>query len=246
MHVLRPPGRTTIVQPVVPAIVLGGMRLGDSCLDGHLPEGLRLGAVHEVHATGSERETGTLAGAFAALLLSRLPGRLPILWAAPVCDLYPPGLMAYGLDPGRLVMARTRDDTETSRIMELALREGGLDAVLGEIGVLPRLPAHRLHLACQRHGITAFVLRREPWGAKCSAADSMVVATRWRLSPAPSALDGHGPGAPRWRAELLHARGGREGSWLLEVTDAPHALRVVAKLGSAAPAKTGRRAASPG
>jgi protein ImuA len=189
--------------------------------------------MHEVLGAGIEREMGTLAGAFVAGMAGALPGALPVLWAASVCDVYAPGVMEYGLDPGRLIMVRTRHDNETLGAMELALREGGLAAVVGEVDQLGRLPGRRLHLACLRRKITCFVVRRRPYArdvGRTEAREGNAAATRWRLSPAPSVALDREPGRPRWHVELLHARGGREGVWTVEVDDAPFSLRVVAEL----------------
>lgn len=246
---------------LVPPLRAGVLAFGDARIDAHLPGGgLPLGLLHELTATGLAAETGATAAAFAAWLLARLPagaGGAPrrVLWAATCCDLHAPGLLAYGLDPARLVLVRTRDDAETLQVMETALREGGLAAVVGEVGRLGRLAGRRLHLACRRRDVTGFVLRRHPHGAgRAAEREGTAVATRWRITAAPSrsdlpdALGPREPGAPSWRLELLHARGGREGGWLVEigsdeVSDAPPALRVVAEL-SAAPAAPARRAAA--
>lgn len=223
MHALRLQSRPTRVLP-----------FGDVRVDNHLPGGgLPLGVMHELHADGIEREVGAVGGAFAATLLARLPDRGAILWIATVSDLYAPGLLAFGLDPGRVINVLARDDAQALGTMELALREGGVAAVLGEVSALGRLPGRRLHFACLKHGVTAFVLRRAPYGAGSARAerDGMAATTRWRVAAAPSALQAREPGAPRWRVDLLHARGGREGSWVMEVGDAPGALRVVSELG---------------
>jgi len=210
------------------------LSLGASEIDACVAGGLPLGRLHEVLAAGIEMELGTIGAAFIASLLARLPDPGTVLWAANCCDLHPPGLLAYGLDPGRLLMVQTTDDSETLQTLETALRAGGVAAVVGEAERLPRLAGRRLHLACLAHGITSFVLRRRPRGQRVGRAEpreGTAAATRWRLSPAPSAPAGEAP--PRWHLELLHARDGREGDWIVEVDDATHALRVVAGPGHA-------------
>lgn len=207
-----------------------------------------------MEATGIEAETGALTAGFAAALLSRLaPGRA-MLWIAPRDDLYPPGLRAFGLDPTRLVFARPRDDAGVLAAMETALREGGVGAVVGEVGRLDRVASRRVQFACLRHGITGFALRRFPHGrpAGLAAQEATAVATRWRIAALPSAAPdltlGHAratrePGTSRWHLTLGHARGGRSGAWIVEPAPpteteeadndqalAPHPLRVVAEL----------------
>ncbi len=216
------------------------LAMGDAAIDAHLAGGLPLGRLHEVVATGVEAEMGVLGAAFIASLLGRLPDRGPVLWAAICCDLYAPGLLSYGFDPGRLLVVQTRHNDETLQTMETALREGGLAAVIGEVEALSRLAGRRLHLACLAHGITGFVLRRRPRGLRLGQAmsrEGTAAATRWHLAAAPAAPAGDAP--PRWRLELLHARDGREGAWIVEVDDATHAFRVAAQPGDtlAAPAR---------
>ena len=232
------------------------MPFGDPRVDAHLPGGLALGQLHELGAGGLEAETGAIVAAFAASLLARLPDtERAILWIAPSCDLYPLGLPAYGLDPARLVLVQTTDDSATLQSMETALREGGAAAVVGEVGRLDRLPARRLQLACAKLGTTAFVLRRWPYGRRrASKLEGNAAATRWRLHPEPSQAEQitipWEPGPLRWRVELLHARGGRPGAWIMEKQEAEdaaptHPLCVVAELADnpPVPRTAGARAA---
>jgi protein ImuA len=238
------------------------LALGDRRVDAHLPGGgLPLGQLHEVGAEGLAAETGALAAAFIACLLARLPAAKPVFWIATRCDLYPPGLLDTGFDPARLVLVAARDDAETLAAMETALAEPAAVAVVGEVGKLDRVASRRLQLACLRHATTGFVLRRWPYGRKATAdgapareQEPTAAVTRWRLAPAPSAAEEAGaqlsarePGASRWCVALTHARGGREGAWILEFTEAsdeaPHSLRVVAGLADHPAASGGLRAA---
>ncbi len=220
----------------------GVLRFGDPRIDCCFAEGrLPLGAQHEIAADGIEAETGAVAAGFIACLLARIPGTL--VWIAQQTDLYAPGLLTYGLDPGRLVLVQTRDDDETLAAMETVLREGarlaaGIAAVVAETGRLGRIPSRRLQLACLKRGTTGFVLRRWPHGRNTTTTEATAAVTRWRIAPAPSAAVHREPGPPRWRVELEHARGGFEGSWIMELenTHATHPLRVVAELADAAPA----------
>jgi protein ImuA len=237
----------------------GGIAFGDAQVDACLPDGgLPLGALHEVTAAGIEAETGALAAAFAASWLGRLRDARPVLWIAPgrperadatLADLNPAGLLAYGLDPARLLLVQTEGDSGprgSLAAMEAALRGGAAAAVVAEVGRVSRLAARRLHLACLAHGSIGFLLRRFPYGRAVrrepaqDESDAASVATRWHLTPAPSDAPHREPGAPRWQVELRHARGGRPGAWLMEVADADrepaHPLRVVAGLADAAPA----------
>ena len=246
------------MRAIVPAAAHGGIGFGDARVDACLPGGLPLGALHEVAAAGIEAEMGALAAGFVACWLGRIADPRPVFWIAPdrshvgagLADLNPAGLLAYGLDPARLVLVRTEGDggaRGTLAAMEAALRGGAVAAAVAEVGRVGRLAARRLHLACLAQGGTGFLLRRWPHGRAvrreplADEGDAGSVATRWHLSAAPSLPQGgREPGAPRWTVALRHARGGRPGSWLMEVSDAHPGtampLRVVAGLGDAAPA----------
>jgi protein ImuA len=229
---LRPAGRPT-------RVLAFGNPLVDACLPGG---GLPLGQLHEIGAVGLEAEIGALAAAFAALLLTHIDPARPVFWIAPCPDLYGPGLLAFGLDPGRLVMIRPHSNAATLDTMEAVLRGGVAAAVVGEVGQLDRTASHRLQLACLRHGTTCLMLRRWPNGRKDEAARPSTAVTRWQLAATPSHQQRHGPGPPRWTVTLAHARGGRPGEWIMEASkDAPLGLRVVAPLADH-PASARRRA----
>jgi protein ImuA len=209
-----------------------GLAFGNPAVDACLPYGgLPLGQLHEVGATGLEAETGALPAAFAALLLARIEPVRPAFWIAPCPDLYGPGLLTFGLDPGRLVVIRPDNNAATLDAMEAVLRRGVAAVVVGEVGRLDRTASHRLHLACLRHGTTGFVLRRWPNGRKELVARTTTAITRWQLAAAPGQSRPREPGPTRWVVTLTHARGGRPGEWIMEVCkDAPLGLRVVASL----------------
>jgi protein ImuA len=216
------------------------LEFGDSRVDSRLCDGgLPLGRLHEIApAGGLEAETGAVGAAFAARLLARLSAAGPVLWSFVRDDLHGPGLAGCGLHPDRLLMVAARDDSEVLAVLEEALRTRGLAAALGEVGGLDLTAGRRLQLACEKSGVTGFVLRRRPWGKRRSRAQASAATTRWRIAPAPSEGEEPGPGAPRWRVELEHCRGGRPGAWIMEASDATHDVRVVAGLGdrAAAPA----------
>ncbi len=203
---------------------------------------LAIGALHEIGPEdGAEVQHGAVVAAFAALLLRRLPGGLPWLWVAGREDLHAPGLLALGLDPGRLVLACARDDATVLAAMEAGLRGGGFGAVVGEAGRLSRVAGRRLQLACLRHGRMGLLLHRWPYGKPGQLREEQTAAvTRWRIGPMPSAeVASAGAFAPpRWRLALLHARGGVPGEWIVEAgeRDAADPVRVVAELADPAAA----------
>jgi protein ImuA len=208
----------------------------DRCLAGG---GLALGAVHEIMPAGLDGELGAVGAAFGAALLRRLPTRGALVWIMQRDDLYGPGLAGLGIDPDRLILVGAKDDAEALAALEDVLRADGVAAALAEVGRLDLTAGRRLKLACERSGATAFVLHRwpngRPRGVRGQAAAS-AAASRWRVAAAPSAPSEPGVGTPRWRVALEHSRGGREGAWIMEASDATGAVRVVAELAAGAAA----------
>ena len=190
-------------------------------IDGWLGGGLTRGRGHAV--------TGPGATAFAAVLCSRLRG--PILWCVveggPFPPLHPPGFAALGLDPHRLVMARTDSETAALGAAETALRERGLAAVVVETagGVRGMRSVHgrRLQLAAEAGEGLGFVL-------PARACDMSWAETGWETAPVPGWV-----GGLRWRWALRRVRRARPHEWLVEWNDATGALRVVSPVGDGVP-----------
>ncbi len=228
--------------------------LGAKRVDRALPwGGLVRGALHEIIDGGVETGAGPgAADGFAALLLARLaaPARSapagsapagfapagfgrPALWVSRGDDLYAPGLFAFGLDPGDLVVARARTDAEALWAIEEGLRSPALAAVLGEVHAVDFAASRRLQLAAASSGVTALLRRPGRSPLPASAA-----ATRWRIAPAPGPTPGgdgrfvSALGPARWRVALLRCRGGSPKDWLLEWDDAAGDLAVVAETGN--------------
>jgi len=203
--------------------------LGLDAIDAALPwGGLPRGVLHEIVAL----ERGAATG-FVALALARLAGDGPLLWCLGRDDLYAPGLAAFGLDPGALVLARAADGAGVLWAMEEGLRSGAFAAVAGEVGALSLDGARRLQLAARAGA--ALVLRP----ASAAHGPSPAV-TRWQVGPAPSAPAEPGVGAARWRVALARCRGGQPRDWIVEWDDASLRGRVVADLADrsgAAPAR---------
>jgi protein ImuA len=224
--------RRQVDEPGRPGLAMGA-GIG-ACLPGGV---LPVGALHEVGPEGgAEVQHGAVVAGFAARLLARLPPPLPWLWVAGREDLYAPGLVALGLDPGRLVLACARDDAAVLAAMEAGLRGGAFAAVVGEAGRLSRIAARRLQLACLKHGRMGLLLHRWPHGRGAEREEEAPSAvTRWRIG----AVVSGGPFAPpRWRLALVHARGGVPGEWIVEAgeRDAADPVRVVAELADPAAA----------
>ena len=128
-------GEATVVLP-----------LGIGEIDAHLPGGgLPAGTLHEI-VTADTGMAGT-ASAFSAHLAS-LSGDGPVLWceSARILDagaLHPPGLRRFGLEPERLVFARTGNDAEALWAMEDGLRCGTLAAVVGTLAAVSLTESRR-------------------------------------------------------------------------------------------------------
>lgn len=178
---------------------------------------------------------------FGLALASQCPGA--VLWcqsghmAREYGRLYGPGLAALGLDPARLILARTRKDADALWAMEEGLRSAGISAVVGEVAGAGFTASRRLALACAEGG-TAGLLLHLPDGAATAAR------ARWRVAPAPAApdpWDGRAPGRPRWHVELVRGDDARTGQWTMEWDGETHRFHLAAALADrTAEARTGR------
>jgi protein ImuA len=216
---------------------------GDPRIDGRLPGGgLPLGRWHEAAGAGLEAETAVAPAAFVAALAARLAregsGADAVVWVARREDLHGPGAAALGLDPDRLILVGTRSEAETFAALEDALRTVGVAAAVAEAEALDLTTGRRLQLACEARGATGFVVRRRLFGKPAGRSgggsrDLSAAETRWRIEAAPSEPEAGEPGLgpPRWRATLERARGGRDGTWILEAQNGADPFRVVAELG---------------
>ncbi|WP_090737789.1 ImuA family protein [Paracoccus homiensis] len=107
-----------------------------------------------------------------------------------------------GFDPARLLMAMTRDQTETLAVTEEALRDGSLRCVVAEITApLGLTIGRRLQLAAQAGGTTGLCLTPEGMGS--NAAE-----TRWHCAPV---FDPDDSTLQRWK--LIKNKSGTLGTW---------------------------------
>ncbi len=219
------------------------LSFGDHRLDRVFPAGgLPLGCWHELEGEGLEIETGAAAGAFAAVLAKPLASRGAVVWVSRRDDLYAPGLAGLGFPAERLIQVQARDEAQVLAALEDALGSAGVAAAIGEVEGVDLTAGRRLQLACERRGATGFLIRRRLFGAPAGkvvsggllgAASGSAAATRWTVASAPSepAPGTPGLGASRWRVDLKRCRGGRPGSWIVEMNDGAYPLHVVAQLG---------------
>jgi protein ImuA len=188
-------------------------------LDRALGGGLAGDALHEiVPATPGD---GAAAMGFALALAVRFMAERSaagLLMAEDFagCDtgsLYGPGLVAHGLDLGRLVFVRAPDAPALFQAMEEALKSGAPAVVVGEVWRLQKYDlavSRRLLLAARSGRAPALLVQASAY----RAADriSSAAETRFEISAAPSAhlpsaADGRGlPGPPAFAARLVKAR----------------------------------------
>lgn len=221
----------------------GCLPFGLSALDSHLPRGgLAFGAVHEI-APASEAD---LPAAFAFLLglLARMPGPAPLLLVLASRKLarcgrpHGHGLNALGLDPARLILVETADETEALWATEEAMRARGPGAVAAVLGGRIDLRTGQRLLHAARDGRLPLLLLRSEGGGVPTAA------TRWRISARPGARDRFGLlSSWRWHAALERCRNGQPGDWVLEFDHATHRFGLAAAVAGASLAGSGAAAA---
>ena len=223
----------------------GSLPLGLAAIDAWLPGGgLARGCLHEIAGPPAG---DTAAAGFAAALLGRLAKGGPVVWIGPRSELYGPGLLELGLDPARLIVVRARDRRGRLWALEEVLRSPGPGAGLAEIDQLDLTASRRLQLAAEAQGVTALLLRPERALRQPSAA-----FTRWRVQALPG--DPHATqvagtacwAPPRWQVELVRARTGRPGRWVVEWRagdwhESPDSVALAAAPGNR-PAAAARRA----
>jgi hypothetical protein len=198
--------------------------------------GLPLGALHEITASGIEAELSAPAAAFAACLAGRIARQSGgfVLWAMRRPDCYGPGLIPFGLDPGRVLWVACRKDAEILGAMEEALHSRALSVVLGEPWNAGLKAGLRLAAAARAAGVTAFLLRR-PLFSSANAERAGAVASRWAVRAVPGQTEEPGLAPPRWRLELEYCRNGRPAAFIVEASHgendgAAGHVRVVAEL----------------
>lgn len=133
-----------------------------------IPLPLRKARVHEACGPG--------ATSFAAVAAARVGA---VLWVREVWQkevINPVGLSTF-FDPSLLLLAQTKDQTETLAVAEDALRDGAVPLVVMEISrPLSLREGRRLQLAAKAGQTTGLCLTPEGMGS--NAAE-----TRWRCAP---------------------------------------------------------------
>ena len=214
--------------------------LGVDTLDRHLDAaGLPFGALH-VMAPAAPLQEAAATGFATAILACGLRGKSgstaasgPILWCGGR-TLFAPGLAGLGLDPERLVLARSSRPADRAWAAEEALRTPGVAAVVLELETVAPVISRRLQLAAEAAGIPAILLGMVPIDVALAAA------SRWSVAPVVRGMEsGKLAGRertatwlrPRWQVALRRCRGGGPGEWLLEWCHETNRFLVVAEVG---------------
>lgn len=176
---------------------------------------LRSARVHEAYGAG--------AASFALVACAQRSG--PLLWLREGWrgeTLSPAGLAAF-LDPARLLVARTKTQTDTLAVAEESLRNGVISLVVIELTrPLDLREGRRLQLAAKAGQSTGLCLISEGSGSPASE-------TRWHCTPvsAPADAGGREADSTLMRWEIIKNKSGTLGVWHARWDAATHRLDVV-------------------
>lgn len=175
-----------------------------------LPFPLIPARVHEASGPG--------ATAFAVMLSAQSHGQ--VLWIAESWlpeALSPAGLSGI-LDPARLILARTKDQTDSLAVAEEAMKDGAIPFVIIEITrPLDLREGRRLQLAARAGQATGLCLIPEGMGS--NAAE-----TRWLCHPV---HDPEKPDSTRMSWQLIKNKRGTTGVWHVRWDASTHRIDVV-------------------
>lgn len=181
----------------------------------NIPFPLRPARVHEACGPGA---TG-----FAAVACAQGKGTLLWVregWQGDMLD--PVGLSAI-CDPARILVAQTRDQTDTLAVAEEAMKNGVVGLVVIEITrPLDLREGRRLQLAAKAGQSTGLCLIPEGMG-------SPAAETRWQCAPVfdPIIHPGTSPDSTLMRWEIIKNKSGTVGAWHVRWKTATHRLDVV-------------------
>jgi protein ImuA len=167
-----------------------------------------IAAIHEFVCRGGETLAAT-SGFITAILSMLVKNAKPCIWISRYKNVFPPALIQYGIDPGRIIFIHPRKENDLCWAMEEALRCNALGAVIGEMKEIGFTASRRLQLAVEESNITGFIIRDQPKNF------ATVSDARWQISPLASESEGSlpGVGSAKWEIELLKVRNGKTGKW---------------------------------
>jgi len=191
--------------------------VGIAEVDAALHGGVLKGALHEVYAAAGHEASAT---GFAVGLAARVAKGKPILWirqdfaGLEFGEVAATGLLELGIDPSKFLILRVANAEDALRAASDALTCASLGAVVievvGEHKVLDLKASRRLTLGAAETNVTALMLRFN------AMPDASSAETRWQIRAGRSKPDDENWGMPRFEAELLRNRHGRNGHWVME------------------------------
>jgi protein ImuA len=170
------------------------------------------GTIHEMICPTPEQAAAT-AGFMTGIITSLMKQGGVCLWIGTSRKLFPPSLMAYDVEPDRMIFVDLQREKDVLWATEEALKCEGLAAVIAELREISFAQSRRLQLAVENSKVTGFLLRNDP-----RKIGTTTCVARWQITPLPSELEDELPGVgfPRWQVELLKVRNGYPGSWKIE------------------------------
>lgn len=202
------------------------------------PYGLGKSGLHEL-AEASYGDAPAVAGFLLAAMRKQARGAW--IWVQQASIARDMGEVSEALLADRFAFLRLNVQASNARealwATEQAILSCAASLVIAEIEEADFTSTRRLTLASRQHGVPVVLML--PYSCEGATA----AATRWRLSPRPSApnpYDPQAPGSPRWRAVLERCRAASSATgqvFDLEWNDETLSLRVAAGLaaGPAAP-----------
>lgn len=171
-----------------------------------------IGAIHEFICDKQEDATAT-SGFIAGVVNALLKNNGACVWIGPSQKIFPPALVAFGIQPEKIIYISFQKEKELLWVMEEALKCEGLSAVVGEIKELSFTTSRRLQLAIEQSKVTGFIIRYNSKNITTTAC-----IARWKITHLPSQTENDMPGVgfPRWQVELLKVRNGKTGRWEIE------------------------------
>ncbi len=173
------------------------------------------GVIHEMVCPTPNHRAAT-SGFVAGLLASLMQNGGVCLWIGTSRRLFPPALMAFNVEPERVIFIDMEREKDVLWAMEEGLKCEGVAAVIAELRDISFAQSRRLQLAVESSKVTGFLLRNDP-----RKLGTTTCVARWQITPLPSKPEEGMPGVgfPRWQVELLRVRNGNPGSWEIEWVD---------------------------
>lgn len=200
-------------QGFTPPVTDQAKGIGLGPLESAFPNGVfPTGTIHEMICPTPGQAAAT-SGLMAGLLGLLMKQEGACLWISISRKLFPPALVAFDMEPHRVIFIDLQREKDILWAMEEALKCEGLAAVVAEVREISFAQSRRLQLAVESSRVTGFLLRNDP--RKLGATTCVA---RWQITSLPSETEYELPGVgfPRWEAELLRVRNGSPGSWKLE------------------------------